>query len=247
MKYILALALLSSSIIQATQPLIFAHRGGKNAPENTLAAFSNALSNSFSIELDVHQCKSGESVVIHDISVNRTTNGFGLIAEMTSAQLQALNAGNHQRIPLLSQVLEMTQHYPHSIINIELKGHATAQPVAQIIKQYQVQEHLLVTSFNTNEIQQFKKLAPSIKTGLIFNYNPYALYNKTKMLRQNPPSVDYVIVPYWLAWKQIIDLAHQRGLKIITYTINSSHRAHLLTKLGVDGIISDYPELIRVP
>ena len=115
---------------------IIAHRGASGyKPENTLASFQKAISLGVDmIELDVFAIRSGEVVVHHDKKVNRTTNGTGNISDYTWSELRLLDAGDGQRIPLLTEVLDLVNgRIP---INIELKGHGIAEPVATIIDSY---------------------------------------------------------------------------------------------------------------
>src|SRR5262245_43372391 len=121
--------------ISDRKPYVVAHRGGRKwAPENTMAAFKKAIdAGVYGIELDIHRSKSGELMVIHDETVNRTTNGTGLIKDMTFAELQKLDAGSwfapsfkDERVPLLSEVLALING--KCVLNVEIKNIPVAYP-----------------------------------------------------------------------------------------------------------------------
>ncbi len=118
------------------------HRGAMGyAPENTLGSFAKALELGVDgIELDVHVCKSGEVVVIHDERVDRTTNGKGQVKEMTLKELKELDAGKGERIPTLEEVLDFVDR--RAFIDIELKAEGIGNSVADIVRKY-IQEHEL--------------------------------------------------------------------------------------------------------
>lgn len=115
--------------------IIVGHRGAAALkPENTLSSFEEALKYVQAIELDVHVSKTGELVVIHDDTVDRTTNKKGYVKDLTLKELKKLDAGNNEKIPTLNEVLDLINN--SAIVNIELKGKETALPVSETIKSY---------------------------------------------------------------------------------------------------------------
>ncbi|HOS41511.1 MAG TPA: glycerophosphodiester phosphodiesterase family protein, partial [Spirochaetota bacterium] len=137
--------------------LVIGHRGACGyEPENTLRSFEKAIAlGAHMVELDVHRCRTGELVVIHDNRLERTTNGSGYVAEKTLDELRALDAGGGERIPLLREVVERVG--VRAAINIELKGAGTAGPVSELIERtvgsggYDT-SHFLVSSFDHREL-----------------------------------------------------------------------------------------------
>ena len=137
------------------------HRGAAgHAPENTQASFRKAIELGCDMtELDVHVCASGDVVVIHDETLDRTTNGKGNVSDHTLTELKQLDAGKGEQIPLLQEVLELLKD--RIMLNIELKGLGTAEPVYKIVKKTGwSNQDLTVTSFNRDMLTEYKKPRP---------------------------------------------------------------------------------------
>ncbi len=140
--------------------LIIGHRGASGyEPENTLLSFKKAISlNADMIEMDIFKCKTGELVIIHDNTVDRTTNGKGYIRDLTFQELRILDAGKGEKIPTLTEVLDLVNNKIK--INLELKGEETAGPVCELIRKY-VEEKgwnyndFYISSFNHRLLQEF--------------------------------------------------------------------------------------------
>jgi glycerophosphoryl diester phosphodiesterase len=225
--------------------LIIGHRGSpQQEPENTLASFQKAIDNGIEmIELDVHQCKTGEIVVLHDDTVDRTTNGSGLVAKKTFAQLRLLDAGKNQKIPTLEEVFILINR--RAKINIELKGDATAILVAQLICSYIKNkgwhyDDFLVSSFDWNELAQFKRICPGIPVGLLCEGMHPQCSIRGQEIRATTITLDDHSVDC-----SVIDNIHKHGFKCFVYTVNDIRRAKELAECGVDGIITDIPEIIK--
>lgn len=224
--------------------LNIAHRGASgHEPENTLAAFEKAVTlGADMIEWDVHRCKSGEPVIIHDSTLKRTTNGRGRIAQKTLAELKSLDAGRGQTIPTLREALDCIRR--RTMVNIELKGPDTAKPVADVIDEY-VRQHrwyyadFLISSFSADTLHAFKTLQPNVHIGLLTN----------DAQKQPPHLADeldiYSIHPnYRRMLDEFIAGAHDNGRKVFPYTVNKLEDIRQLLRMGVDGIITDYPDQI---
>src|SRR5699024_8402340 len=162
-------------------PLIMAHRGASgNAPENTMAAFQLAVDEGADgIELDVHLSKDGEIVVIHDDTLNRTTNGTGNVHEKDLAELKTYDAGSwfdpkfsEERIPLLQEVIDIL---PESVfLNIEIKNSPIVhtgieQKLVDLLGKNNRLNDTLISSFDHESLYTIKKLAPELKIGIIYN------------------------------------------------------------------------------
>ncbi len=224
---------------------IIAHRGASGyEPENTLAAFQKAIAIGVDIiELDVFVIKTGEVVVIHDDTVSRTTNGTGRISQYTLNKLKMLDAGNGEKVPLLTEVLDLIdKRIP---VNIEMKGSRIAQPVANIIRYYVNRKgwkdsHFIVSSSNYSELKRFAEIRPTVRIGTLFRGEPP--YRRVLAKTDNGFSANLnksFISP------ESIKASHEKGLKVYAYTVNDIRSARRFKKLKVDGIFTDYPDRLQ--
>ena len=220
------------------------HRGAAGyEPENTLLSFKKALElNVDMVELDVQVCKSGQLMVIHDLKVDRTTNGTGYVCEKTFDELRALDAGKKQTIPTLQEVLDLIDRKVK--VNIEMKSEGTVKPVFNVIKEYVEQkawswDDFLVASFNHYELQEFSQLTSKVKTGTIIAGIPLGYAQCANELKSYSlhPSKEFMN-------KKLVDDAHERGLKVYAYTLNQLEDIQRIKSLGVDGIFSNFPDRI---
>lgn len=240
MKNLLVLLVVCGSLM--AKPIVIAHRGASGyAPENTLASFAKAIDmGAPMIELDVHRLKSGEITVFHDTFLNNDPKKK--IKDFTADQIQKIKFKG-QKIPLLSEVFDLVNK--RVIINIELKSDDSVEPVAALIKEYMLEkqwpaDRFIVASFDHYRVKKFKKLLPSVKTGVIFEGNPIGL----AQIATNA-NAEYAIMYFEWITKEFIQDAHKRGVTVYTYTINDKTLAQEVTALGVDGIISNYPDILR--
>lgn len=224
---------------------ISGHRGSPyQAPENTLASFQKAIDAGVTmIELDVHISKTGEIIVIHDTTVDRTTNGSGEVSKKTFEQLRMLHVDNKYKIPTLEEVFELVNRRVK--INIELKGNDTAQPVAHLIYYY-VQhkgwqfDDFLVSSYELNELKQFKHICPSVPISILCEKLTQQILTIARKIEVSTIMVDDAHVNM-----HTVESIHQHGMYCFVHTVNSVKRAKKLIAYGVDGIITDYPDVIR--
>ena len=222
------------------------HRGAMGyAPENTLRSFAKAIELHVDmVELDVHRCRSGEVVVIHDDSVDRTTNGTGLVKEKTLEELEALDAGGGERVPTLAEVFDFAEGRVQ--INIELKGAGTAGPVSEMIDTYVRDtswEHddFLISSFSRTELTVFRGCNLYVPVGVLLadiaaDMNPvlYAFAREIKAVSVHPP--------YRRVNKSIIAEFHEHGFLVYVWTVNKPDAIARMKQACVDGIISNYPD-----
>jgi glycerophosphoryl diester phosphodiesterase len=218
------------------------HRGAVGyEPENTLLSFKKALElNVDMIELDVHVCKTGEVVVIHDDKVDRTTNGKGFVLKKTFQELMALDAGKGQKIPILQEVLDMVDR--KAKINIELKGKGTAKPVFGIIEKYVKEkgwsyDDFLISSFNRHELQKFYQLNPKVRLGILIGRTAVSFERIAKKIHAYSVNAKMELVN-----KNFIDDARKKGLKVFVWTVNDFKDIERMKLLEVDGICSDFPD-----
>ncbi len=224
---------------------VFGHRGASGyKPENTLASFSKAIDLKVDmIELDVQVLTSGELVVIHDNKVDRTTNGTGYVAEFTIEEFRKLDAGNGEKIPLLSEVLDLVNKAVP--INIELKGLGAADKVAEMIGHYTKDngwksELFVVSSFNHVELQHFKTLMPNIAIGALTAGIPadYAAFAQRLDAFSVNPSAEFITPSF-------VKDAHSRGLEVHVFTVDDESEIKRMQALEVDGIFSNFTDKAR--
>ena len=220
------------------------HRGACGyEPENTLSSFQKALELKVAmIELDVQLCKTGEAVVFHDSTVDRTTNGKGYLAGKTFHELRKLDAGEGERIPLLQEALDLVNN--RVIVNIELKGKGTAIPVSRMVGEYidmkgWRRENLLISSFNRHELMEVRKWCPNLNIGINITSFKSGLIDLAKELAACS------IHPSLKSTKEeLVDEIHRQGMKVFVWTVNEGKDIERMKEMGVDGLFSDFPDRI---
>jgi glycerophosphoryl diester phosphodiesterase len=220
------------------------HRGAKgHVAENTLASFQKALEMGVDgIELDVHVCATGELVVIHDFTVDRTTNGTGEVHKMTLAELKKLKVEEQYTIPLLDEVLALVNR--KCLMNIEMKGRHTAKPVSDFVDKYVKEkgwsyDDFIVSSFQREELQILSELNKNIPIGILTQASVTQAWEWAEEF-----SAKAIHPHYSLLTESNVKKARQAGLKVYTWTINDAEDIERIKAYDVDGIISDFPELL---
>jgi Glycerophosphoryl diester phosphodiesterase len=230
-----------------------AHRGASGyAPENTLAAFDKAVEMQADyIEIDVQLSKDDLPVVIHDDTLDRTTNGTGNISAHTFQELRSLDAGSWfdkdyagEKIPSLNEVLEM---YGEKInILIELKSPelypGVEEKVAEALAKYKLDtsNNIVIQSFNHPSVIKSAELLPEITHGVLAGENYKNVTDQ--QLQEFAAYTEYFNPNLKIASSELVDKVHQAGMKISPYTIKTEAEAERLYKFGVDGLITDYPD-----
>jgi glycerophosphoryl diester phosphodiesterase len=233
---------------------IYAHRGSSGThPENTLAAFREAARLPiYGVEFDVHLTKDGELVVIHDESIDRTSDGKGLVKEMTLKELKAFDFGTWfsdefggEHIPTLHEVLEIfsktSQH-----LNIELKSdifpyEGMAGKVVAMIQKMKLESRVVISSFDHAAVRAVKKIAPHIETAALFME---VLVDPLDYLRNIPADALHISLPS--AIRPSIRNVTSDGVAVRVFTVNEEKYAETLKKVGVTAIFTDYPENIMI-
>ena len=231
--------------------LTIGHRGARGyIAENTLESIQKALDlNVDGIEIDVFRCASGEIVVFHDKKLQRLTGHNGLIEETTFEELKNMLVEGRYRIPTLQQVLEKIGG--KILLNVELKGENTAIPTATILKQYLSDSQsdikkLIVSSKNWKELTLFKNQNTNIPIGVLSHYNIFLEKGVDAIIEKGRELSALAIHPKFSTLnKKAIDKMHSAGFLIYSWTINSPKDIQRAIRLGVDGIITDFPD--RVP
>jgi glycerophosphoryl diester phosphodiesterase len=237
------------------RPLNFAHRGASHeAPENTLAAFLLALElDADGIEFDVQLSRDDQAVVIHDYDLSRTTNGQGLVRERTLEELQQLDAGSHfdpafveQRIPTLQEVIDIVRD--RLLLNVELKSEHSrdgtlASVVARTLEDNDLLDTVIVSSFEPLLLRRMKQLNPRLRTGFLYAPDSPRLFRR--------PWLRYLIRfdalhPYYAAVdERTMRWARNKGYRVNVWTVDEPATMRRLVQAGVDGIITNRPDLLR--
>ena len=238
-------------IEQLSSPIIYAHRGAsKYAPENTLAAFKLAFEQSaMAIELDVKLSVDDAVVVIHDQTVDRTTNGTGKVVELTHTYLKSLDAGfffsqkyQGEKIPTLDEVFELTKG--KYLVNIELTNYSTPNDqlifrVAELVKKHMIQDSVIFSSFLPWNLSRMKHYFPDIPMGLLtMNGIPGVLGRSFLFRKISPKYIHPEIKDVSIAY---ISSEHDHHRKVNVWTVNDVIKIKWLIEAGVDGIITDDP------
>ncbi|MFW9985060.1 MAG: glycerophosphodiester phosphodiesterase [Candidatus Odinarchaeota archaeon] len=218
---------------------VIGHRGsGSGLLENTLQGMKLALAWGVDgIECDVQSSQDGELIVFHDSSLDRLTNGTGLVAEHSLEELKQLKVSNQDRIPTLTELLTLLKPHRDLIIDIDIK----VQDIeAEILKELQTQDLIdqtILSSKATQIMRKIRDLNATIETGLIYEYNyedpiSIAINIGCKALF---PRLDLVS-------KELVHACKQNGLKLNPWSINSEEDMRRFIDLGVDWIITDNPQ-----
>jgi len=226
---------------------VIAHRGGpSHAPENTLAAFRTAIDQGASwLEFDVQMTRDGELVVIHDVTVNRTTDGAGAVRDLTLAQIRALDAGGGERVPTLEEVVALARAHGVGILP-ETKAAHLYQDIEEKLVQALVAadylDHAVIQSFQAASLERLRSLAPDARL--------CALYGRWRFdLRQPPGDAQFVcpMAEMVLLAPGMIRQAHREGRQVFVWFGVSENRFlfEVMRLLGVDGIMSDDPAALR--
>jgi glycerophosphoryl diester phosphodiesterase len=234
----------------------FAHRGARgHAPENTLLAFDLAFDlGADAVECDVRRSRDGHLVVIHDDTLNRTTNGTGSVAGKSFAELRALDAGVSRRIPqaipTLEEVLELAWRRD-GWINLEIKGPSIEESIATAVTMEPVlralpearRSRLLVSSFEHPAIVHLKERLPWLRLGALFGSEWRGQDLVAPALALGAEAIHPEV---GLLTEESVIAAHRAGLRVNVWTANSWARIRRLLRWKVDGIFSDLPERVVI-
>lgn len=232
-------------------PRYFAHRGASaHAPENTMVAFRTALEQGAqAIELDVKCSADGEVIVLHDQTLDRTTNGSGDLRTFTLQHLKSLDAGAKfdekfagEKIPTLREVLD--QFGQRLIINIELTNYATpgddlVTRVASLVKQFQLESRVLFSSFNPMNLRKARALCPQVPCGLLALDGMAGWLARSRFAFYAPHEA---LHPYLLDVSEaMVKREHAAGRKVNVWTVNQPEDMERLFSWDVDAIFTDDP------
>lgn len=220
------------------------HRGAKGyEPENTLMAFQKAIDLKIDgIELDVHLSSDGKIMVLHDETIDRTTNGKGSVNKLSFQELKAFRIENQFEIPTLTEVFDLVNR--NCLINVELKGNGTAIPVVKLIEQYVLGKNwnyndFIISSFDWNMLKEVHFLNPKISIGVLTEESlgqALAFAKKIKAFSIHPD--------YHLLSKENVALMQENGFEVFPWTVNTTSAIQKIKSFNVNGIISDFPDRI---
>jgi glycerophosphoryl diester phosphodiesterase len=224
--------------------LKIAHRGAKAyEPENTLQAFQKALDlNSDGIELDVHLSADGHVIVIHDETIDRTTDGKGLVNDFTLAELKSFLIDGKYQISTLNEVFDLVDK--KCFINIELKGLGTASRVVPLIEEYILEkdwkyEHFIISSFDWNMLEETSNLNPNIPIGVLTEENLETALAFAEKIKAKAIHPDFNLLN-----EENVRQIQEKGFLVLPWTVNTKEDIEKVKSYKVNGIISDNPDKI---
>lgn len=230
-------------------PLIEAHRGdSSNAPENTLAAFERAIRLDVPwIELDVHPARDGTLMVIHDATVDRTTNGSGAVSDLTVDALAHLDAGARfspayagERIPPLTDVLEMVA-LTTTRLNVEIKssprGTNVPRTVVDLMRRFGRQREYVVSSFNLDSLLEVRAIAPEITLALIG-------YRAEILSHAERHRLPWIHGNRKMVTREIVTRAHAQGIGVAVWVVDDPEQYPRWKALAVDKLCTNRPALL---
>ncbi|HEY8559481.1 MAG TPA: glycerophosphodiester phosphodiesterase [Pyrinomonadaceae bacterium] len=249
---------------ESSRPLVFAHRGGGGLyPENTLEAFRYSAAMGVDVlELDVHSTSDGALVVMHDATVDRTTNGSGRVSQMTLAELKKLDAGYRftpddgatfpfrgkgVTIPTLQEIFDAL---PDRIFNIEPKQAepSVTAPLCEILRDRKMTDKAIVGSFRQQAIDEFRAACPEVATAATpAEARDFLALYKVGLGKSYSPPMQVLQIPERLGAleivsKDFVETARRLNLKVHVWTINDAEDMKRLIEMKVDGIMTDYPD-----
>lgn len=250
--------------IKDKRPMVFAHRGGGGLyPENTLEAFKYSAQMGVDVlELDIHSTADGALVVLHDKTVNRTTNGEGEVNKMTLAELKKLDAGYHftldggQTFPFrgkgvtIPTLQEIFDALPNQTFNVEPKQAepSVVKPLCEMIRARKMTDNVIVGSFRQTAIDEFRAECSEVATsGTPREVSAFLAMYKIGLGENYTPPMQALQIPQrvgslQIVTKDFIETARRLNLQVHVWTINQTEDMQRLIETDVDGIMTDYPD-----
>ena len=274
---VLAIALIADSLLgrkaqempyysTAPKPMVIAHQGGDGLwPGDTMYAFQHAADLGVDVlEMDLHTSKDGVLVLIHDETVDRTTDGTGPVYNFTLADLQKLDAGyrwtqdNGQTYPFRGQGIaipsleQVFQAFPDKRMNIEMKqsGISLPQPLCDLIHKYKMEDKVVIAGFNDAVMKQFREACPGVATSAAqTEASWFIMFSKVGLGFLISPNYQSLQVPQEsqginVMTAQFVRASHRRNIRVEPWTIDDPELMKTYIDWGVDGIITDRPDLM---
>ena len=249
--------------------LAIAHRGGRSlGPENTLYTFKRAVELGTNVlEMDLQTTSDGALVILHDREVDRTTNGTGAVDGFTLSDLKKLDAGfrwspeNSRSYPMRNKgvtiptLTEVFKDFPDTRINIEIKSSQvnTIQNLCRSIRDNRMSQKVMVACFDAGKLGEFRSICPEVATSAgaseaaIFYWLQWANLESAYSPNAQALQVPETYGDHRIATRRFVDAAHARNMRVHVWTVNQVEAMQRLIDLGVDGIMTDYPErLVKI-
>jgi glycerophosphoryl diester phosphodiesterase len=222
---------------------VIAHRGDSfHHIENTQSAIDSAIKKGADmIEIDIRATKDKELVIFHDLTLLRLARKHWSISRSSLTQLKAVKLSKGESILTLAEALQLIKG--KCKLNLEIKIEGYEEKILTCIKEYQMEEEIIISSKKISVLKQFKTLAPDIPRAFVINYAH--LRKKTAILAAKELGVEAIHPINLLSTKDLIQFIHDQGLKARPYPINSTSRANQLLRLGVTSMFTDKPELLK--
>ena len=237
----------------STKPLVWAHRGASGyAPENTLAAFQKAVDlGADGVELDIQLTKDDQIVVIHDETIDRTSDGKGWVKDYTLEELRAFNYNRtkpeykHADIPTMREVFELLK--PTGLfINIEIKTGVVfyekiEEKILALAKEMGMEDRVCYSSFNHYTVTRIHELKPDAEVGFLYADGPIDMpsYGVKHGVNALHPAL------YNLQYDGFVKECKEKGLKLNVWTVNERPYKEMCSQYGVDAIITNYPDIAK--
>jgi glycerophosphoryl diester phosphodiesterase len=207
-------------------------------PENTLRALRRAVDlGADQIEIDIQLTKDGHLVLMHDPTVDRTTDGTGRVVDLTFAEIRRLDAGSGERVPTLEEALSLVDG--KVILQIELKGPGTAQPTVATVMKAGRETRVILTSFIHQELKDTLSLNPRLQLGALWGRLPPDVVRQTKQLGVHALHVWHEFID-----QRLVTEARDQGLLVRAWNTSKEEDMCRLIALGVDAIGSDRPDVL---
>ncbi|MGB9496390.1 MAG: glycerophosphodiester phosphodiesterase [Dissulfuribacterales bacterium] len=218
--------------------IIIGHRGAAALePENTLLSIKRAIDIGVdAIEIDVHLSKDKELVVIHDATVDRTTNGTGPVSGYSVQEIKRLDAGKGEAIPTLQEVIDLIDK--RVMLIIELKEEGTEGSVVDLLGRNNLFDKSCVISFWHRLVKTVKAMDSRIKTGVLLVGSPVDACVATRA------SADTLVMKYTFVDRELVEMAHEKGLKVFIWNIDDRDLLKPYVDMGVDAIGTNDPRVL---
>jgi glycerophosphoryl diester phosphodiesterase len=218
---------------------IVAHRGASAyEPENTIRAIRRAIELKADMsEVDVHSTRDGHLVVIHDAEVDRATNGKGIVKEMSLQEIRKLDAGKGEKVPTLQEVLRVAKNIMG--VMIEVKAIGIEKALLELVRSEGMSNQVIITSFMSDVVKKIRELESKMSTGQIFSWKIPNIAKKAMELKTS------IMVPaFELVTREMVRELHEISVPVYAWTVDDRRVAKSLVEIGVDGIITNKPDLM---
>jgi glycerophosphoryl diester phosphodiesterase len=230
--------------------LRIAHRGASgHAPENTLAAFRKAVEMGVDgIEMDIHLSADDEVVVIHDSTLDRTTDAEGQVAGLSLAEIREADAGDGERVPTLGEALDAI---PLDVLAfVEIKAAAATPHAVRIVQEMDRLDQVVVISFDSDALRTLRQLDSRIPMGLLLGRGAADNVDASTLgidllHRAQATGTSTVSVDWGLVSPEVVSDVRRRGGSVWTWTLNRTDHIRRVARMGVQAITSDYPDRLN--